>query len=131
VQTVRRDGYAIDTGASALGLDNHATWRWRANWASKCATAPYIAIRRAGITHLLTCDHMVRAGLKTGGVLSLGANCVFPDWLSRWRWPRRGRLDYADYARPPARHRKRPRVCDARSRLSSTATCRDRSFERC
>ncbi len=38
VQTVRRDGYAIDTGASALGSTRTtATWRWRANSASKYA----------------------------------------------------------------------------------------------
>ena len=52
VQTVRRDGYAIDTGASALGSTYTATWRWRANSASKCAPLHRISEFAAPARHI-------------------------------------------------------------------------------
>jgi protoporphyrinogen/coproporphyrinogen III oxidase len=97
VQTVRRDGYAIDTGASALGSTYHGYLALaRELNVEMRRTAPYIAIRRAGVTHLLDMDHMVRSGLKTG-VLSLGAKLRVPRLAFDVALAKaRGRLDYAD-----------------------------------
>src|SRR5262249_24185124 len=73
VQTVRRDGYAIDTGASALGSTYHSYMSLaREVGIAMRPTAPHIGIRRAGATHLLDMDRMVRSGLTTP-LLSLGA----------------------------------------------------------
>ena len=97
VQTVRRDGYAIDTGASALGSTYHSYVALaRELGVQMRATAPYIAIRRAGANHLLDMDHMVRCGMKTG-VLSLGAKLRVPRLaLDVALAKARGRLDYTD-----------------------------------
>jgi len=97
VQTVRRDGYAIDTGASALGSTYHSYLALARELGLEMRpTAPYIAIRRAGVSHLLDMDHMVRSGMKTG-VLSLGAKVrVARLALDVALAEARGRLDYAD-----------------------------------
>ncbi|OBI21399.1 hypothetical protein A5712_15365 [Mycobacterium sp. E2327] len=97
VQTVRRDGYAIDTGASALGSTYHGYLELARELGIETrATAPYIAIRRAGATHLLDMNHMVRSGMKTG-VLSLSAKLrVTRLALDVALAKARGRLDYAD-----------------------------------
>jgi oxygen-dependent protoporphyrinogen oxidase len=97
VQTVRRDGYAIDIGASALG----STYRSYLALARELGietrgTAPYIGIRRAGRTHLLDMDKMVRSGLTTP-LLSLGAKLRVPRLAVDVATAKaRGRLDYAD-----------------------------------
>jgi protoporphyrinogen/coproporphyrinogen III oxidase len=97
VQTVRRNGYAIDTGASALGSTYHSYLALARELGLEMRpTAPYIAIRRAGVTHLLDMDHMVRSGMKTG-VLSLGAKLRVPRLaLDVALAKARGRLDYTD-----------------------------------
>lgn len=97
VQTVRRDGYAIDTGASALGSTYHSYLALARELGLEMrSTAPHIAIRRAGATHLLDMDHMVRSGMKTG-VLSLGAKLRVPRLaLDVALAKARGRLDYSD-----------------------------------
>jgi protoporphyrinogen/coproporphyrinogen III oxidase len=97
VQTVRRDGYAIDTGASALGSTYHSYLALARELGLEMRpTAPYIAIRRAGASHLLDMDHMVRSGMKTR-VLSLGAKLrVARLALDVALAKARGRLDYAD-----------------------------------
>jgi oxygen-dependent protoporphyrinogen oxidase len=97
VQTVRRDGYAIDTGASALGSTYHSYLALARELGIEMRrTAPHIAIRRAGVTHLLDMDHMVRSGVKTG-VLSLGAKLRVPRLaLDVALAKARGRLDYTD-----------------------------------
>jgi protoporphyrinogen/coproporphyrinogen III oxidase len=97
VRTVRRDGYAIDTGASALG----STYQSYMSLARELGieirpTAPYIGIRRAGATHLLNMDQMVRSGLTTP-LLSLGAKMRVPRLAVDVAMAKaRGRLDYAD-----------------------------------
>lgn len=97
VQTVRRDGYAIDTGASALGSTYHSYVALaRELGVEMRGTAAYIGIRRAGATHLLDMDHMVRSGVKTGA-LSLAAKLRVPRLaLDVALAKARGRLDYAD-----------------------------------
>jgi oxygen-dependent protoporphyrinogen oxidase len=97
VQTVRLDGYAIDTGASALGSTYHSYLALaRELGVEMRPAATYIAIRRAGVTHLLDMDHMVRSGLKTG-VLSLGAKLRVPRLaLDVALAKARGRLDYSE-----------------------------------
>jgi protoporphyrinogen/coproporphyrinogen III oxidase len=97
VQTVRRDGYAIDTGASALGSTYHSYIALaRELGVEMRGTAPYIAIRRAGTTHLLDMGKMVRSGMKTG-LLSVGAKLRVPRLaLDVALAKARGRLDYAD-----------------------------------
>ena len=63
VQTVRRDGYAIDTGALALGSTYHGYLALaRELGVEMRRTAPYIAIRRAGVTHLLDMDRWFALG---------------------------------------------------------------------
>jgi oxygen-dependent protoporphyrinogen oxidase len=97
VQTVRRDGYAIDTGASALGSTYHSYLALaRELGVEMRGTAPYIGIRRAGATHLLDMEHMVRSGVKTGA-LSLAAKLRVPRLALEVALAKaRGRLDYAD-----------------------------------
>jgi oxygen-dependent protoporphyrinogen oxidase len=97
VQTVRRDGYAIDTGASALGSTYHSYLALARELGVEMRhTAPYIGIRRAGATHLLNMDKMVRSGLTTS-LLSLGAKFRVPRLAVDVAMAKaRGRLDYAD-----------------------------------
>jgi protoporphyrinogen/coproporphyrinogen III oxidase len=97
VQTVRRDGYAIDTGASALGSTYHSYLALARELGIEMrATAPHIGIRRAGATHLLDMDKMVRSGLTTP-LLSLGAKLRVPRLAVDVAMAKvRGRLDYAD-----------------------------------
>ena len=94
---MRRDGYAIDTGASALGSTYHSYLALARELGLEMRpTAPYIAIRRAGVTHLLDTDHMVRSGLNTR-VLSLGAKLRVPRLAFDVALAKaRGRLDYTD-----------------------------------
>jgi oxygen-dependent protoporphyrinogen oxidase len=97
VQTVRRDGYAMDTGASALGSTyNSYIALARELGLELRSTAPYIGIRRAGTTHVLDMDHMVRSGVMTS-LLSLGAKLRVPRLAFDVALAKaRGRLDYAD-----------------------------------
>jgi oxygen-dependent protoporphyrinogen oxidase len=97
VQTVRRDGYAIDTGASALGSTYHSYIALARELGVELhPTAPYIGIRRAGVTHLLDMDKMVRSGLTTP-LLSLGAKLRVPRLAVDVAVAKaRGRLDYTD-----------------------------------
>jgi oxygen-dependent protoporphyrinogen oxidase len=97
VQTVRRDGYAIDTGASALGSTYHSYIALARELGVELRpTAPHIGIRRAGATHLLDMDKMVRSGLTTP-LLSLGAKLRVPRLAVDVAVAKaRGRLDYAD-----------------------------------
>jgi protoporphyrinogen/coproporphyrinogen III oxidase len=54
VQTERADGYAIDTGASALGSTYHSYIALARELGVELRpTAPFIAIRRGGTTHVL------------------------------------------------------------------------------
>lgn len=100
VQTVRRDGYAIDTGASALGSTYHSYLSLARELDIEMRpTAPYIGIRRAGTTHLLAMDKMVRSGLTTP-LLSLGAKLrVARLAMDVVMANARGRLDYADMSK--------------------------------
>jgi protoporphyrinogen/coproporphyrinogen III oxidase len=97
VQTVRSDGYAIDTGASALGSTYHSYNSLAKELGVELRlTAPYIGIRREGTTHLLDMDHMVRSGLMTR-LLSMGAKLRVPRLAVDVALAKaRGRLDYAD-----------------------------------
>ncbi|MCV7102836.1 protoporphyrinogen/coproporphyrinogen oxidase [Mycobacterium palustre] len=97
VQTVRRDGYAIDTGASALGSTYHSYLELaRALGIEMRRTAPYIGIRRAGTTHLLDMDKMVRSGVTTP-LLSPSAKLRVARLVVDVAMAKaRGRLDYAD-----------------------------------
>ncbi|BBY80193.1 FAD-dependent oxidoreductase [Mycolicibacterium pulveris] len=100
VQTVRAGSYAMDTGASALG----STYRAYLDLARELGveivdTAPYVGIRRAGTTHLLDMNHVVRTGVRTP-LLSWGAKLrvsrlAFDVAAARVR----GRLDYADMSK--------------------------------
>lgn len=97
VQTVRRDGYAIDTGASALGSTYHSYLALARELDIEMRpTAPHIGIRRAGATYLLDMDKMVRSGLTTP-LLSLGAKLRVPRLAVDVAMAKvRGQLDYAD-----------------------------------
>jgi oxygen-dependent protoporphyrinogen oxidase len=97
VQTVRRDGYAIDTGASALGSTYHSYLALARELGIEiCSTAPYIGIRRSEVTHLLDMDKMVWSGMTTP-LLSLRAKLRVPRLaLDVALAKARGRLDYAD-----------------------------------
>jgi protoporphyrinogen/coproporphyrinogen III oxidase len=97
VQTVRTDGYAIDTGASALGSTYHSYNALAKELGVELRlTAPYIGIRREGTTHLLDMDHMVRSGLMTR-LLSMGAKLRVPRLAVDVALAKaRGRLDYSD-----------------------------------
>jgi protoporphyrinogen/coproporphyrinogen III oxidase len=97
VQTVRRDGYAIDTGASALGSTYHSYLGLARELGLEMRpTAPYIGIRRAGATHLLNMDKMISSGLGTS-LLSVGAKLrVARLAIDVVMAKARGRLDYAD-----------------------------------
>jgi protoporphyrinogen/coproporphyrinogen III oxidase len=97
VQTVRRDGYLIDTGASALGSTYHAYLALARELGIELRkTAPYVGIRRAGRMHLLDMDHMVRSGLSTP-LLSVGAKLrVSRLAVDVGLAKARGRLDYTD-----------------------------------
>jgi protoporphyrinogen/coproporphyrinogen III oxidase len=97
VQTVRRDGYAIDTGASALGSTYHSYIALAGEVGIELRrTAPYIGIRRAGATHLLDMDKMVSSGLTTP-LLSLGAKLRVPRLAVAVALAKaRGQLDYTD-----------------------------------
>ncbi|BBX00057.1 hypothetical protein BST36_23505 [Mycolicibacterium moriokaense] len=97
VQTVRSHGYAIDTGASALG----STYRSYIALATELGlelrpTAPYIGIRRSGTTHFLDMRHAVRSGVTTQ-LLSRGAKMRVPRLAVDVALAKaRGWLDYSD-----------------------------------
>jgi oxygen-dependent protoporphyrinogen oxidase len=97
VQTVRHNGYAIDTGASALGSTYHAYIGLARELGIELRlTPPQIAIRRGGTTHLLDMDHMLRSGLTTP-LLSLGAKLRVPRLAVDVALAKAlGRLDYSD-----------------------------------
>ena len=100
VQTVRRSGYAIDTGASAIG----STYRKYLSLAHELGvetrpTTPYVGIRRDGRTHLLNMDRIIRTGVTTP-LLSLGAKLRVARLCSDVALARiRGRLDYSDMSK--------------------------------
>ena len=100
VQTVRADGYSIDTGASALG----STYQSYISLAREVGvelrpTAPFIAIRRGGTTHILDMDHLAQSGLRTR-LLSLGAKLKTTRLAVDVAIAKaRGRLDYADMSK--------------------------------
>ncbi len=100
VRTVRRDGYAIDTGASALGSTYHSYLALARELGLEMrSTAPYIGIRRGGTTHLLDMDKMVTSGLTTP-LLSLGAKLRVSRLAGDVALAKaRRRLDYADMRR--------------------------------
>jgi len=102
VQTVSRDGYLIDTGASALA-DTYRAYLMLVNelglGSEVAATAPAVAIYRDGRLHELRLDRLIRTGLRTR-VLSWSAKLRLSRlaWdiaIARWR----GQLDYADMSR--------------------------------
>jgi len=97
VQTVRSEGYTIDVGASALGSTYHSYNALAKELSVELRlTAPYIGIRRAGATHLLNMDKMVRTGLTTR-LLSTRAKLRVPRLAVDVAFAKaRGRLDYAD-----------------------------------
>jgi oxygen-dependent protoporphyrinogen oxidase len=100
VQTLRADGYAMDTGASALGSTYHGYLALAEELGVEILdTAPYVGIRRDGATHLLDMNHMVRTGIRTP-LLSLGAKMrvsrlAFDVAVAKLR----GRLGYADMSK--------------------------------
>jgi oxygen-dependent protoporphyrinogen oxidase len=100
VQTVRSGGYAVDTGASALGSTYHSYLQLARELGVQIRdTATTVGIRRDGTTHLIDMDRRVRTGLTTSllspraklRVARLAADVV----LAKLR----GRLDYSDMAR--------------------------------
>jgi oxygen-dependent protoporphyrinogen oxidase len=97
VQTLRRDGYQVDIGASAfsgayepyIALVDELGLSYR-------PVSPYVAIPRSGRQHLLNMDRMIASGLRTK-LLSPGAKLrVARLGLDVARAKRRGQLDYAD-----------------------------------
>jgi oxygen-dependent protoporphyrinogen oxidase len=100
VQTVRTDGYAIDTGASALGSTYHSYIALASELGVEVRpTAPFIAIRRSGTTHLLDMDHMARSGLRTP-LLSIGAKLKTARLVADVAVAKaRGLLDYTDLSK--------------------------------
>ncbi|MCX2930050.1 FAD-dependent oxidoreductase [Mycobacterium sp. CVI_P3] len=100
VQTVRARGYAMDTGASALGSTYHGYLALAAELGVQITdTAPYVAIARNGEIHLLDMNRMARSGLRTP-LLSVGgkvrvARLAVDVAMAKLR----GRLDYADMAK--------------------------------
>jgi oxygen-dependent protoporphyrinogen oxidase len=100
VQTVRTDGYAIDTGASALGSTYHSYIALARELGVELRpTAPFISIRRGGTTHLLDMDHMARSGIRTP-LLSLGAKLKTARLVADVAVAKaRGLLDYADLSK--------------------------------
>jgi protoporphyrinogen/coproporphyrinogen III oxidase len=100
VQTARHGGYAMDTGASALGstYDSYIALT-RELGVELVAAPPVLAIRRDGATHVLDMNHKLRAGLSTR-LLSLGAKLRVPRLaIDVVAAKARGRLDYADMAK--------------------------------
>ena len=102
VKTVSRDGYLIDTGASALA-DSYKSYLALAAELGLAdeikATAPSIGIYRDGQLHELRMDRLLHAGLQTR-VLSKSAKLR----LLRLVWDiaiarLRGQLDYTDMRR--------------------------------
>jgi len=100
VQTVRADGYAIDTGASALGSTYHSYIALARELGVELRpTAPFIAIRRGGTTHLLDMDHMARSGIRTP-LLSLRAKLKTTRLVADVAVAKaRGLLDYTDLSK--------------------------------
>jgi oxygen-dependent protoporphyrinogen oxidase len=100
VQTVRAAGYAVDTGASALGTSYHSYLALARELGVELRpTTPYIGIRRQGKTHLLDMSRMVYSGLTTP-LLSLRGKLHVPRLaLDVGIAKARGRLDYADMAK--------------------------------
>ncbi|EHB55524.1 amine oxidase [Mycolicibacterium rhodesiae JS60] len=100
VQTVRERGYAIDTGASALGSTYHGYLRLADELGIEIVdTAPYVGIQRSGTIHLLDMTRMGRTGIRTP-LLSLGAKARVARLAVDVAMAKlRGRLDYADMAK--------------------------------
>ncbi len=97
VQTVERDGYLIDTGATALAASYHAYIGLVEELGAEVVpSSPSVGIFRDGTVHHLRMDRLVRSGLRTR-LLSpraklRAARLALDVAVARAR----GRLDYAD-----------------------------------
>lgn len=100
VQTVRKDGFAVDTGATALGSTYHSYLALAEELGVGIRpTAPYVGIRRGGVTHLLNMDRRLSDGLRTP-LLSWGAKFRVARLAADVAVAKiRGRLDYADLSK--------------------------------
>lgn len=105
VQTVARDGYLMDTGASALA-DSYKAYLALADelglGGEIVPVSPCVGIYRDGRLHELRLDHLVRSGLRIK-LLSWPAKLRMVR-LARdvFLAKRRGQLDYGDMARAAA-----------------------------
>ncbi|XAY07384.1 hypothetical protein DSM112329_04265 [Paraconexibacter sp. AEG42_29] len=97
VQTVREQGYAVDTGATALAASYHAYTTLVAELGLEIKpAAPCIGIVRDGSVHLLRLDRIVRSGLSTR-LLSTGSKLRLARLaFDVGRAKLRGQLDFAD-----------------------------------
>jgi protoporphyrinogen/coproporphyrinogen III oxidase len=100
VQTERTDGYAVDTGASALGSTYHSYIALARELGVELRpTVPFIAIRRGGTTHVLDMDHMARSGIRMP-LLSVRAKLKTTRLVADVAVAKaRGLLDYTDLSK--------------------------------
>ena len=100
VQTVRENGYAMDTGASALGSTYHGYLALAAELGVEIVdTAPYVGIQRDGEIHLLDMNHMARSGIRTPLLSVPGKVRAARLALDVAAAKLRGQLDYSDMAK--------------------------------
>jgi oxygen-dependent protoporphyrinogen oxidase len=97
VETIERDGYVIDTAATAVGGSYHAYVALAAELGVTIVPAPpYTGIVRDGRLHLLRMDQMLRAGLRTKLLSPTAKLRALRLGLDVVRAKRRGWLDYTD-----------------------------------
>jgi protoporphyrinogen/coproporphyrinogen III oxidase len=97
VETIEREGYVIDTAATAVGGSYHAYIALAAELGLTIIPAPlYTGIVRDGKIHLLQMDKMLRAGLGTKLLSPAAKLRAIRLGIDAVRAKRRGWLDYSD-----------------------------------
>lgn len=100
VQTIRKEGYALDIGASALG----STYRSYIGLAEELGVglrpaAAVVGIRRNGVSHYLDMNRIVRSGLMTPLLSTRSKLRVSRLAIDVFVARARGRLDYSDMSK--------------------------------
>jgi oxygen-dependent protoporphyrinogen oxidase len=99
VQSVHKDGYIMDTGASAIGASYSAYLRLAEELdlhGDIVPSSPYFGIYRKGHIHLMRLDRMIWSGLATNLLSFKSKLRLLPMVFDLLRALRRGQLDYSD-----------------------------------
>lgn len=99
VQSVRRDGYIMDTGASAIGASYTAYLALAEELGLRqdiALSSPYFGTYRDGHIHLMRLDRMIWSGMTTRLLSFKSKLALLPLIFDLLKALRRGQLDYSD-----------------------------------